>query len=126
MSTLTGELSACTTLVHGGVPFNTPELISLHPEGTYAYVPLFGTNQVLVCPILGDGSFDPCVNSGNTGDPFSKPKQVRVNAEGTFAYVTNSLSNEVSKCPVESDGTFGACTSMLDTSFGTPWDIVIK
>ena len=109
-----GQFEACSDSGNSGVAFNDVIGIALNRLNTRAYV----TNRVIsspsssyvsVCPILANGDFGACVDSGNSGVPFVGAAGIVLNAAETHAYVTNFFNNSVSICPIQIGGDFGAC-----------------
>lgn len=69
---MTGALNSCAA---ASSVFSFPNAIAINENDTIAYVTDFSINTTFSCPILGDGSFGPCVSTGNG---FSGPAGVAV------------------------------------------------
>ena len=69
--------------------FNTPKSIDISPDGTYAYVTNYNSNNVVII----NTATNTVVNSITSG--FSSPQGVAFSPSGTYAYVTNGGSNNV-------------------------------
>jgi hypothetical protein len=87
-----------------GLPTDPEHLdFTLHVVGIY--VTNFGSNKILYCSSVNDGSLTNCITAG---DQFAKPEEIALTGNGG-AYISNYASNEVQYCSVLGDGSFENC-----------------
>lgn len=104
--------------------FDSPEGITLHPSGLYAYITNSGNNSISVCvPQLYTGLLTRCFTTKGTFDGFGN---IAFNRQGTRAYLPNFEANRVDVCEVDtSTGGLENCRDSLGMGFNGPSGVLI-
>jgi DNA-binding beta-propeller fold protein YncE len=116
-------VNSCNNL--SGSFINGPEGVTLGPDGLHAFISNAGSEQMVVCDILQDGT-GLLANCSPTGGEFVGTGNIGLNNLGTLAYVPNEILNAVFTCNVSLlTGQLSTCLPSLGTGFNGPAGVVL-